>query len=338
MIALFFMPLIKYGRIDFVRNKGMFMRIVCVALATLMLFGAVPASALQGEPIDAPLTGPVGSGWDDFGPSPSEIVFESTPSEPPYVPDLGPPDGGSPGSGGGSSGNGMEDDRAPIEEDNNDDYTSDNENEIADKEDVDEVSEADEGVFVLPISPETEAAFITWMEAVGRVIASPVPRNIAPLTSGAARVDWDWSGGSVGVTTPSGWEVRDVPRIWFVSGAETHSEPICAAFGPDPGRNVDYTASPHSNERILQLMIQFNQGGASRAATQMAIWSITNDAGFREWGPAASAWSSSQSINTSGWSLYRWTAGSGHQPLFTVAQVLFCAKNEEQGGKSRRDK
>jgi len=75
------------------------MRIICVFLSVIMLVGAFPMTA--SGTIDPPLTGPAGTGWDDFGPPPFD-----------------PPDNGS-GGGLGNSDNGI------IPDDNRPDFDND---------------------------------------------------------------------------------------------------------------------------------------------------------------------------------------------------------------------
>lgn len=56
-------------------------RILSFALVAVMLFGAVPISSMAAT--DAPLTGEVGSGWEDLGDLPSSNETPSTTPEQP---------------------------------------------------------------------------------------------------------------------------------------------------------------------------------------------------------------------------------------------------------------
>jgi len=83
-------------------TKKVYMRIVCMMLSVIMLFGMVPTTAMASDFIDTPLNGVTGNGWDDFGGLPDGYEVDASPIEP----DVNSPDSDNSSSGGGISDNG----------------------------------------------------------------------------------------------------------------------------------------------------------------------------------------------------------------------------------------
>jgi len=243
-------------------------KIVCFTLVVAMLAGVLPASA--SAVIDAPLTGSTGSGWDDFGGRPGEIVFESHPDygtsdsngSGVHSPGLGA-GGGSPGIGDlPTVGDGVSNpdlEEAALPEPEEFDPNAALENPLA------------EIVFMESWIQDYQQAAASW--AAQRNAGSPTVTNIT------------WGAGAVSdriVFSGGQYLGSPLPRITF------QGEPAFCYEWNGQSPVGDYSLGGEgTNPRIRQILANFLASNRNREhyiATQILIWTELLGSSVASWG------------------------------------------------------
>lgn len=297
-------------------------RVLAVLMAVVMMVGMAPASVFA---LDDPISGTTGSGWDDFGGEyvDSGTIIDSgnennTPGSSPTYDDE---DDDEEKVDGGKKDVIDADDLDNIDDSNKPDL-DENGNPISDKDSVATPTNTGNtplgtsGVEGWTLSPEEEAEFLAFINSVEKQINRASLLRSAP--GATAKITWQW-GARIEYTTSEGWIVDSIPKLSFTDGTE--GTPFCSKFGIDPLTGVNYTASAGSNTTILKLLIAYKEGKATEVGTQLAIWSITNAAGFAGHPEAAAALAAANSVSTTGYTYLVWDAGSG-QPFVTLEKDL----------------
>jgi len=295
-------------------------------LAFVMFVGVFPASASAF--IDPPLTGSTGTGWDNFGPPPGEIVFESGPGTPPPLPGTDPPEESPspalpPIAPGFDYGDALAPGELPtpgedgITEDADIDYPPATGPPEEDEELEEELPYEDEQTDLGDMPPDLAAALLAYAAGANRAIAdrSPIMPMAMPGDIGTIQFQ-NQSAGSLPI------DLNYWPVINWVNRPGEALTPFCARFGPDPREGVPYVAVAHSNTQILRLLIAYEQGLTSdRLGVQVAIWGITEGwQSWANWDRAAAARNAAQGVDVTGWRLLRFTGPAGSQPLFAAVE------------------
>ena len=319
-------------RSEIMRKK--FLRTLSVVLAIAMFISITPLTSMA--LIDEPIGGQTGSGWDALVPDVGNLdIFDPHPTLPPSDFDTGRPDNAlvpqelPPGAipdwefDFGIDGFPLSPadpdadygfyelppvDDTPVVDDPYGlypptDEPPDGEAEYA--EVAARQAEVNDNAFVLPVSSASAAAFLAWLGAA------------ESASSGGGNIDWSMNF-TAEFALEGGETVSAIPQArWAQHPGDGHGVPFFAGMGSNLNMGAFYTASPASDNRILELLVQYETGGAGYAATQMAILSV-GDSGFRAWGAAGDAWNRASGTNTSGWALYRWSASGSGQSFYTV--------------------
>ncbi|MDL2234076.1 hypothetical protein LJC63_10950, partial [Ruminococcaceae bacterium OttesenSCG-928-L11] len=273
------------------------------------MFTAFPISSFAA--IDEPLSGETGSGWDSIGGLPEDT--SDTPTVTPEPPDSSAPDDSYPDPGDIDTGDG-DDLKVPPATD-----------EIpADVAAATPTTASAAGAplgasgIVLDLPPDVLADFVPFMKNAEKAIESPY-QQIMPMAGVGDIGTITWSWGEAADFTAGGYYCKQIPSISLSTAKPSEGRPFCAQFGPDPLTGGNYKAAAYSNPTVLKLMVAFNEGKASAVGTQLAIWSITNNApAFATHPEAKAAMSAANSVNTDEYSLLRWTTSGSYQPFFTL--------------------
>ena len=301
-------------------TRKVYMRIVCMMLSVIMLFGMVPTTAMASDFIAPPLNGVTGNGWDDFGGLPDGYEVDAGPIEP----DANSPESDNSSSGGGISDNG---DFDADNLDTIDGSQGDSETETdAEAEGIEESAVSTPGNtalgasgIVIDLPPDVLADFIAFMENAEKAIGS---LQIMPFAGVGDTGTITWSWGEAADFNAGGYYVNQIPTISLSTVRPSEGRPFCAQFGPDPLTGGKYTAAAYSHPTILKLLIAHSEGKASAVGVQLAVWSITNSASaFATHPEAQAALSAANSVSTDGYTLLRWTTSGSYQPFFTLERV-----------------